>query len=114
MITFLYIVFFTGSKCPHLQKPANGHVSISGRNQGDTATYSCNSEYEIIGKATMDCSSHGQWTEEPKICTSKCAGITYMFHCCRQHNMQVCIDFTSLQTTVISWGVATILMELLL
>ena len=33
----------------------NGEVSYAGLSEGDTATYSCNAGFELIGEATIIC-----------------------------------------------------------
>ena len=55
--------------CPNLANPANGAVTVSGRNPGDIATYTCNSGFELVGADTLTCGSDGMWSPDPPVCT---------------------------------------------
>lgn len=54
--------------CPPLPNIANGVVVESGRSTGDTATYSCNSGFELDGDPIRICQSNGVWSLSPPIC----------------------------------------------
>ena len=41
--------------CPDPVGIANGMVTFTGNSVGDTATYTCNSGFELIGSATVTC-----------------------------------------------------------
>ena len=41
--------------CPELSAPANGNVTFTSRNVGDTATYTCDVGFELIGNAMRTC-----------------------------------------------------------
>ena len=43
-------------------------VSVTGQMSGDTATYSCDSGYELDGNTTRICQADGSWTESASIC----------------------------------------------
>ena len=43
--------------CPDPVAPANGEVSFSGNGIGDTATFTCNERYELVGEATTSCTA---------------------------------------------------------
>ena len=62
----LYILYFV--VCDDLSNPANGIVIINGKKIGDTATYSCNYGYYLIGDDTVACQSSGNWSGPPPIC----------------------------------------------
>ena len=66
---FYFIVSVGG--CPTLDDPANGMVSVTGTETGDTATYTCNAGYELIGSMTLTCLSSGSWSDEPPTCRRK-------------------------------------------
>ena len=53
--------------CEELQNPTNGQVSMTGQSTGSTATYTCDSGYELIGDDTRTCED-GVWTGEEPTC----------------------------------------------
>ena len=48
--------------CDAPAAPANGGVTSTGNNVGATATYSCDSGYDLIGDATATCTDNGDGT----------------------------------------------------
>ena len=63
-----YIILLSAALCPDLMDPANGKVTISGNSDGDSATYSCDPGYELVGTETVICQSDGQWSDPPPVC----------------------------------------------
>lgn len=57
--------------CGGLDDPANGNVDVSGTAFWDTATYSCNAGFELIGKAIRTCEENGQWSGVAPFCRCK-------------------------------------------
>ncbi|CAI8054234.1 CUB and sushi domain-containing protein 1, partial [Geodia barretti] len=53
--------------CPDLSNPAPGVVSQSGKSEGDTATYTCNDGYEVIGAPVLNCQDDGTWDDSPPV-----------------------------------------------
>ena len=60
--TFIYntfmqtaLVSLTTAGCPVLSSIPFGSVSQTGREIGDTATYTCNTGYELVGPPTRTC-----------------------------------------------------------
>ena len=55
-----------------LSAPAFGSVRVTGRRPGDTATYTCNTGFELIGPMTRTCEETGpgeaDWDEDAPIC----------------------------------------------
>ena len=45
----------TAALCDNPPQITNGMVTFTGNSVGDTATYSCNSDFELIGGATTTC-----------------------------------------------------------
>ena len=44
-------------------------VTVSGNSDGDTATYTCDQGYELVGAETLTCLSiGGQWSDPPPEC----------------------------------------------
>ena len=54
--------------CPDLTAPANGQVVVNGMTPGDTATYSCDMGFELVGVDTVTCEDNGAWSSEPPVC----------------------------------------------
>ena len=59
----LYIV-----RCPNLSNPSNGRVNQRGNRPGDRATYTCNSNYELVGDSTRTCQNNGDWSGDAPTC----------------------------------------------
>ena len=55
-------------KCPDLADPAGGNVELSGNRPGDTASYTCNRGYDLVGKNTRTCQDNGKWSGEAPRC----------------------------------------------
>ena len=55
-------------QCPALSDPENGAVTTTGTGVGDTATYTCNSGFEISGSDTRTCQSNGEWSGSAPTC----------------------------------------------
>ena len=58
-------------QCPNLINPDNGRVSMSGNSSGDTATYICDPDFELVGNSTRVCGDDGQWSGEAPMCIRK-------------------------------------------
>ena len=56
--------------CPTLGNPTNGVVDLSGTSLGDTATYTCDSGYELVGTPVLNCQHDGTWDNSPPLCQS--------------------------------------------
>ena len=46
-------------------------VTVMGRSVGDTASYTCNDGFELIGSMSVTCTSDGTWSDEPPMCRRK-------------------------------------------
>ena len=46
---------FSAAMCPDPVDIANGTVTFTGNSVNDTATYTCNTGFELIGNATTTC-----------------------------------------------------------
>ena len=67
--TCIYIFFFPiVVSCGTLANPANGQVGHTGSTFGQTATYSCNTGYNLVGGSTRTCQATGVWSGSPPIC----------------------------------------------
>ena len=58
-----------GLTCPGLANPTNGSVSAPTRNRGDTAVYSCDTGYNLLGSKTRTCQADGTWNAAEPTCT---------------------------------------------
>jgi hypothetical protein len=54
--------------CGAPQPPANGGVAYTTTTHGSTATYSCDSGYDLVGSATVTCQTDGTWSDAPPSC----------------------------------------------
>ena len=57
--------------CPSLNDPANGNVNVSGDFFGQTAEYTCNNGFNLIGDSIVTCGLDGQWSGNPPVCEGK-------------------------------------------
>ena len=61
--------FLTGVDCGTLTNPANGLVShTAGTTFGQTATYSCNTGYNLVGGSIQTCQATGVWSASAPTC----------------------------------------------
>ena len=68
-LTATLLVFLsTAVDCGTLPNPVNGQVSTTGTTLGQTATYSCNTGYNLIGGSTRTCQATGAWSGSPPTC----------------------------------------------
>ena len=65
MVTIPTVVPVT---CPDLVDPVNGMVTMTGNSEDDTATYSCDDGYGLVGVDMVTCEDDGQWSDPPPIC----------------------------------------------
>ena len=63
----LYLLNSTEILCEELQNPTNGQVFMTGQSIGSTATYTCDSGYELIGDDRRTCED-GEWTGQEPTC----------------------------------------------
>ena len=61
--------FQTVVDCSALTDPLNGQVShTAGTTFGQTATYSCNTGYNLVGDSTRTCEADGMWSGSAPTC----------------------------------------------
>ena len=62
-------LILTAVDCGHLTDPANGSVThTSGTTFGQTATYSCNTGYNLVGNRSQTCQATGNWSGSEPTC----------------------------------------------
>ena len=54
--------------CGNLNGPANGSVNASRTTFRQTATYSCNTGYNLVGDSTRTCQATGVWSGSAPTC----------------------------------------------
>ena len=60
---------FIAVNCSTLNNPANGQVShTAGTTFGQTATYSCDTGYNLVGDSIRTCQATGVWSESEPTC----------------------------------------------
>ena len=65
------IIILTAVDCDNLTDPANGQVDhTTGTTFGQTATYSCNTGYNLVGDSTRTCQATGEWSGSAPTCES--------------------------------------------
>ena len=66
----IHDVFFLSTvvDCGPLPGPANGQVSTTGTTLGQTANYSCNTGYNLVGNRTRTCQATGVWSGSAPTC----------------------------------------------
>ena len=62
---FLILIF---ADCGNLTDPASGQVNNDGTTFGHTATYSCNTGYNLVGDSTRTCQATGVWSGSAPTC----------------------------------------------
>ena len=85
--------------CGSLPDPANGSVNhTAGTTMGHTATYSCNTGYNLVGNSTHTCQATGNWSGNAPTCQGM---YIYKLTCCYPMMMhfgivQLLLDVTTL------------------
>ena len=66
---------FCAALCPDPVDPVNGMVTFTGNSVNDTATYSCNMGFELVGSATATCTqvdvNTAAFSPAPPVCRRK-------------------------------------------
>ena len=68
-ITEYNITLSVGMLCSELYSPVNGEVTWTGLTSGSTATYTCDSDYQLIGDQIRTCLNTGVWSGRKPTCT---------------------------------------------
>ena len=65
----LYSICDSVGECGALTNPTNGQVSHLNRTvEGQTATYTCNTGYNLVGDSTRTCQATGVWSGSAPTC----------------------------------------------
>ena len=68
VVFVLMPLFLPTAYCLNYTDLKNGRVSLSGVSVGDTATFTCNDGYELVGDSSLICLSDGSWDSSPPVC----------------------------------------------
>ena len=75
VVDFIEIRFFCVALCPDPVDPVNGMVTFTENAIDDTATYSCNTGFELVGSASVTCTqvnvSSATFSPAPPVCRRK-------------------------------------------
>ena len=68
-------IYFCTALCPDPVDPVNGMVTFTGNSINDTATYSCNMGFELVGTSTVTCTqvdvNSAAFSPVPPVCRRK-------------------------------------------
>ena len=64
-------MYSTVVDCDTLSDPANGQVRPTGTTFGETAIYSCNTGYNLVGDNNRTCQATGEWSGSEPTCERK-------------------------------------------
>ena len=68
-VAYCILIVLTAINCGNLTDPANGQVTrTAGTTFGQTATYSCNTGYNLVGSINRTCQSTGVWSGSVPTC----------------------------------------------
>ena len=77
--------------CGALTNPTNGQVShTGGTTYGQTATYSCNTGYNLVGNSTRTCQATGMWSGSEPTCQGMLLLVSHIY-ACAQWRETVCL-----------------------
>ena len=54
-------------ECGEQADPQHGQVVVAGRNYQDTASFTCNQGYTLVGLSQLSCQASGRWSGEPHL-----------------------------------------------
>ena len=76
------VLLLTVVNCGILANPANGKVShTAGTTFGQTATYSCNTGYNLVGDSNHTCQATGNWSGSAPTCQGVLLSYTHIRIC---------------------------------
>ena len=77
--------------CGNLTDPDNGQVNhTSGTTFGQTATYTCNTGYNLVGNSTRTCQDAGNWSQSAPTCDGMLLNGDLNFFKKYTRNIRVC------------------------
>ena len=80
IIYMMYFLTLTAVVCGNLTDPDNGSVyHTAGTTFGQTATYSCNTGYNLVGDSTLSCQAIGNWSGSAPTCQGMLLHSVYLW-----------------------------------
>ena len=69
--------------CADLSDPENGTVTVVGTAPSSTATYECDSGFQLEGSVVLTCGDDGEWSPAPPVCqrSENTIYYTYTYSC---------------------------------
>ena len=64
----MFVCVSVAVSCRDPIEPTNGTVMITGNLEGDTAIFTCNPGFELVGTETLTCQDDGEWSAPPPVC----------------------------------------------
>jgi len=84
-------LFLTAVDCGNLPDPDNGQVNhTAGTTFRETATYSCNTGYNLVGDSTRTCNATGEWSGSAPTCRG-----TFVINLTLSHPVMLCDIMTT-------------------
>ncbi len=78
-MAYIVCVLFVAAACPDLPVPANGVITYDSttipRPVGSTATYTCDTDYQVTGLLVRTCTVTGWSTGDDPVCTGEGGGV---------------------------------------
>ena len=75
IIIYIPLVFSSyiiiAAVCADLPDPANGNIKLTGTEFGDTASYSCDVGFQLVGPAERICLANGRWSGSLPVCNGE-------------------------------------------
>ena len=89
--------------CGSLTDPANGQVDLTaGTTFGQTATYSCNTGYNLVGDSTRTCQATGVWSGSAPTCQGMFySAVSTIMEICEVNYMYKIMFFQQLWTVAV-------------
>ena len=92
--------YIPSGDCGVPDTPANGSKSVSFTTVGHTVTYTCKSEYKLLGSSSRICQNNGQWSGTQPSCSRKLYDVCY----CGSLLLQSCTHLVSYWFHFCTWA----------
>ena len=81
LLNYLHIfLILSAVDCGNLTDPSNGQVTLTaGTTFQQTATYSCNTGYNLVGNSTHTCQATGNWSGSAPTCQGMLLHSVYLW-----------------------------------
>ena len=91
----MYFLILAVVDCGNLTNPGNGSVThTAGTTFGQTATYSCDTGYNLVGNSTRTCQATGNWSGSVPTCQGMLLHSVYLWSF-REHEAMALIGITN-------------------